>query len=175
MKTFAIVLLMTGLLIVPLSACSGGGQGTEEAGGGPAAQAPESMSPAELGEAIGGVYQEAIEAVAAAMTDRPEPAVLRPKLETMKESYVKHLVELGRARAALGPGDRATVDSKVRLAITMVPSETFTAFADGQSHYLNQDRELANLIASFNVITQYADFDLLKKQAPDEAKRLGVG
>lgn len=174
MKTYAIVLLMTGLAIVSLSACSGGGQATEAAGGGAAAQAPGSLSPTELGEAIGGVYKEGIEAVAAAMADRPEPAVLRPKLETMKEGYIQHLVELGHARADLGPGDRATVDSKIRMAISMVPSATFTAFADGQSHYLSQDRELANLIASFNVITQYADFELLKTQAPDEAKRLGL-
>jgi len=27
---------------------------------------------------------------------------------------------------------------------------------------------------SFNIITQYANFDLLKKQEPEEAKRLGI-
>lgn len=173
MRPYAIVVVLAGLVMVVAAGC-GGGEQASATGEQAAAQAPAAMSPAELGEAIGNVYKEAIEDVAAAMADRPEAAALRPKLETMKEGYVQHLVDLGRAREALGPGDRATVDSKVRIAISLVPTATFTAFAEGQSHYISKDRDLANLIASFNVITQYADFELLKKQAPDEAKRLGV-
>ena len=34
---------------------------------------------------------------------------------------------------------------------------------------------MANLIAAFNIIGQYANFDLLRRQAPDEAERLGLG
>jgi hypothetical protein len=33
---------------------------------------------------------------------------------------------------------------------------------------------VANLIASFNIIGQYANFDLLWEQTPEEAERLGI-
>jgi hypothetical protein len=41
-------------------------------------------------------------------------------------------------------------------------------------HYFIQDYKFASLIASFNTITQYADFGLLKKQSPAEAQRLNI-
>lgn len=138
-----------------------------------ATQAPD-QTPAELGDAIGALYVEAIESVAHEVAQRPDPEVLRPKLESMKATYVAELVALGRAREDLEAADRATVDGAVRRAVTKIPSATFTTYAEGQNHYLETDRELADLIASFNVITQYANFDLLQKQAPDEAERLGI-
>jgi hypothetical protein len=132
------------------------------------------MSPTELGEAIGGLYVEALEAVAKELEGRPEVEVLRPKLQELKDAYVAELVELGRAREALEEADRATVDGKVGMSIGRVPSAVFTAYAEGQNHYRKLDSELGELISSFNVITQYANFDLLKKQAPAEAERLGI-
>ena len=47
-------------------------------------------------------------------------------------------------------------------------------YTEIQGHYASGDVEFGNLIADFNVITQYADLDLLKQQAPDEAARLGI-
>ena len=43
-----------------------------------------------------------------------------------------------------------------------------------QGELAKTHRELANEIAQFNVITQYANFELLKKQLPEEAERLGI-
>lgn len=178
MKRTSIVLVTTGLLIAALCGCGGGdpAAATEDGADGAqaGAKAPEEMTPAEIGEEVGAVYLEAMDEVAAAVAERPEPEVLRPRLETLKEGYVQRLVELGRARQALGTADRATVDSKARMAVNRVPSETFTTYAEGQNYYLSRDRELADLIASFNVLTQYAMFELLEKQEPEEAERLGV-
>ena len=139
-----------------------------------AAADPAQMSPADLGDAIGTLYVEAIGAVTEELGPRPEPEALRPKLETMKEGYVSKLVAYGRAREAMAEADRATVDSKIGSAMMRVPNETWTAYSEGQQHYFSSDSDLADLIASFNVITQYANFDLLEKQEPDEAKRLGI-
>jgi hypothetical protein len=46
--------------------------------------------------------------------------------------------------------------------------------SDAVNHYRNEDNDFANTLAEFNTLTQYADFDLLKKQKPDEATRLGI-
>lgn len=174
-KAAWIALLLTTVL---LAACGGGAgqaaEGTGAAKAQPAAQKAEEMTPADLGDTIGAVYADAIEAVTKETSSHPEPSVLRPKLEKMREDYIARLVELGRAREALGAADRATVDSRIRMSMSMIPMSTFSAYADGQSQYFSSDKELANLIASFNVITQYASFDLLKKQAPKEAERLGI-
>lgn len=165
------------LVALLVAACGGGAEtaptaAAEEAPA--AAPSPQEMTPAELGQAIGTVYVEAMNDVVAAMEGRPPAAEVEPEIAEIQESAVSRLVELGRAREALPPADRATVDAKVRSAVRGLPSETFTAYAEGQNHYLASDRELADLIASFNVLTQYANFDLLKKQEPKEAERLGI-
>lgn len=149
-------------------------EGAADQGEEAAAQEPGGMTPAELGDAIGGLYVEAMEDVVAAMEGQPEPDELRPEVGRLKETYVARMVELGRAREALDEADRATVDSHVGMAVRGVPSETFSAYAEGQRHYMDVDRELADEIAAFNVLTQYANFDLLKKQEPAEAERLGI-
>ena len=83
------------------------------------------------------------------------------------------MVDLGREREALSPQDRAQADAVLRSRIFSVPSDLFKSYQDVQSAY-QSDRDLFNLIADFNIITQYAIFELLKKQLPDEAKRLGI-
>jgi len=131
-------------------------------------------SPAELGQAIGAIYLEGLNQVTEMLKDRPEPADVKPKLQELKESTIQKLVELGRKREAMNEADRAAVEAASRTVLNTVPAELFKAYQDAQSYYLPKDNDLFNLIADFNIITQYAFFDLLKKQAPKEAERLGI-
>ena len=57
--------------------------------------------------------------------------------------------------------------------IAAIPADLFKEYQEGQSFY-KDNPELYNLIGDFNTITQYAFFDLLKKQLPEEASRLGI-
>lgn len=133
------------------------------------------MSPAELGEAIGVLYVDALRDLGKLLQPRPSAAELQPKVAALKETYITKLVELGKKRQALSAADRSTVDARLRTAINGVPSDVYTAFSEGLSYYQKAgDPKLAELIQDFNIITQYADFDLLKKQEPEEAKRLGI-
>lgn len=171
MRRMAWCWVLAVLAVTMLAGCGGGQQATaEESAETPAAE----MAPDQLGKAIGDVYLEKLTAVGDLLKDRPEPAVVRPKLEALKADAIERLVELGKQKETLSAADQATVNGAVRIAISQVPSSVFSAYADGQSHYFSIDHDLADLIASFNVITQYADFELLKKQEPDEAKRLGI-
>ena len=55
------------------------------------------------------------------------------------------------------------------------PEGTLADFQAVADHYFDStDAELYSLITSFNIIGQYANFDLLRQQEPDEAARLGV-
>ena len=58
-------------------------------------------------------------------------------------------------------------------AVSAVPSETFEAYQEALDFYFD-DPEVRELISDFNVIGQYANFDLLREQEPEEAARLGV-
>jgi hypothetical protein len=177
MKNLIWLVATTAVLVV----CACGGGSTGDATGSEATaepQAPpaaETATPAELGNQAAELYAKALGEVVDLMKGQPPAAELQPKVEALKERYVTQLVELGKKREALSEADRKTFDLNLRIHIGDVPSEVFTAYSEGQQHYQQAgDSDLANLISDFNIITQYANFDLLKQQAPDEAKRLGI-
>jgi len=139
----------------------------------PADQAAEAGSAENLGKKIGSSYIETLKQIVAILKDKPAAADARAMLSDMKAWTIELMVGLGREREALSIAERATVDRILSNRISSVPVDVFKDYQAGQALY-KDDRELFNLIADFNIITQYANFDLLKKQLPEEAKRLGI-
>lgn len=140
----------------------------------PAAEPPAAETPQAIGDAVGALYIDTMRQVTAALEGKPEVDVAKAKLTEIKADAVGKLVELGRKRAALDGAGKAAADRGVRGAMRRVPPEVFEAFSAAHKHYATADREMGDLLASFNVITQYAAFELLKKQAPEEFERLGL-
>jgi hypothetical protein len=120
------------------------------------------------------LYVQAYEDVVAVLSVRPEPAAAAAALADLKDSYVGQMLALGHRREALDEAGRAEVDAAIRSSLSALPGETFDAYSQASSDYAG-DPEVAALIADFNVIGQYANFDLLREQEPEEAARLGVG
>jgi hypothetical protein len=146
---------------------------------GTSAAAPESpelagpeMTPADLGDLIGETYVEAIERVVASLANRPDGPAALTALQELKESYVQEFVELGRQREALEPTNRAAVDARISSALSGISPDLFDSYQSLHAHYLDLDLEIADLVISFNIISQYANFDLLTQQDPDEAARV---
>jgi hypothetical protein len=171
---FALVL---GLVLIG-AAC--GKKAAEPSAAAPAVEKTESPqpvaaagTPANLAAKIGSSYLETLKQVVAMLKDQRPAAEVKPMLQEFKTATIELMVGLGKEREALPAEDRAKVDSSLSLKISSVPTDLFKAYQDGQAFY-KADSELFNLIADFNIITQYANFDLLKKQLPDEAKRLGI-
>ena len=172
MKIARVIFLVGAVVLIGLTGCK------EQ----PAEQKEETAKPEEvkvetpkqLGEAIGDLYVEAMTEITNLTKDKPEVAAVKAEVEKLKESYVQKLVELGKKREALDQQDRETVDSSVRAGLGGISRDVYGTYREAQSHYRQKDIDFANLLASFNTITQYANFDLLKKQLPDEAKRLGI-
>ena len=174
-KTLAITVLIS-VLVFTGSAC-----GKKEAA--PAATATAAAQPAvpaaatdpaeNLGKKIGSSYIETLKQVVAMLNDKPPAADARAMLADMKNWTIELMVGLGREREALPPASRAKVDMDLSDRIAAVPADLFKEYQAGQVYY-KDDRELFQLIADFNIITQYANFELLKKQLPEEAKRLGI-
>jgi hypothetical protein len=66
------------------------------------------------------------------------------------------------------------VDTYILLAANSLPEETYDAYQQAWTDY-SADTTVADLLASFNIIGRYANFDLSREQAPEKAARLGVG
>jgi len=126
-----------------------------------------------LGEKIGSSYVETLKQVVAVLKSKPTAADAKAMLADLKTWTIELMVGLGKEREAMSVKDRTVVDLVLSNKISGVPMDLFKEYQDGQAFYKG-DSELFNLIADFNIITQYANFDLLKKQLPEEAKRLGI-
>ena len=134
----------------------------------------QAQSPDELGKAIADNYLEALKRANELMKDKPEPKDLTPKVEALKEETIKKMVAFGQKVAALDEAGKKKAEAKVAMAFSATPMDVFKPFSEGQQFYTKKDPNLGKLIKDFDIITQYAFFDLLKKQDPKEAKRLGI-
>ena len=175
MRQTAGALLAAG--IVALAGC-GGQSPTTTTTAGTTTTAPVTTAaaadPAALGDEIGVLYLAAYDDLIALLADRPAPADAAAALASLKEQYVQQMVALGHRREALDDAGRAAVDARITAALGSLPQATYDAYQEAYADY-SGDLDVANLIASFNILGQYANFDLLREQAPDEAARLGVG
>jgi hypothetical protein len=174
MKGVAAILLAAGILG---SAACGGGTGvtstTAAATTSAASTTAAALSPADLGDEVGALYLAAYDDLVALLADRPDAATVAGELTALKEQYIQEMVALGRRRETMGTADRATVDARITAALDRLPAETYDAYQLAFTDY-GSDLEVANLIAAFNILGQYANFDLLREQAPEEAERLGI-
>ena len=136
---------------------------------------PARMSPAELGDAVFARASEGIQKVTKLVEGHPPAAEVKPRVAELKEATIQQLVSLGRQYETLGATDRAQVDARVNLGFDQASnSDWYKAYARTTSLYMSEDAELSKQIQSFNTITQYAFFELLKKQEPADAQRLGI-
>lgn len=135
--------------------------------------------PNEIADQVFQIYVDTLVQANTLLADTPPVAEVASKLDEIKEASVAKLVALGREIAAMNDGDRATVEGAVNSAISSMTykPETKAVYAGYQAvwaAYSKDDKDFFKTIKSLNILTQYAFFDLLRKQEPDEADRLGV-
>jgi hypothetical protein len=135
----------------------------------------DALSPPGLGEEIGGVYLEALQKATELVQDRPAVAEVDAQLAALKERYVQRLLQLGHRREALSDLDQAAVDNAINdTFIAGTKQEWYDSYFGAVQHYAAVDEAFQELLYSFNLLGQYARFDLLTEQEPGEAARLGV-
>jgi hypothetical protein len=166
-----------------LTACGGGAPAQPAASSGGNALAepttapaqPKEQTPQELGNEIGKVYVGALEDVTKLVESKPAAAEVKAKVAELKEKAIQQLVELGKKREAMSEADRQTVTNRISMALSSIGSAAwYTKFSEAVSYYNKEDSDLSTMLASFNIIGQYAQFELLKQQEPKEAERLGI-
>ena len=135
---------------------------------------PKGLTPEELGGEISDLYKRALVEVTDLTKESPAATDVQPKIVELKEKYIQELVELGRKREALEDEGKSKVDLTIRMALQNAYSATtYTAYTEAINVYLDNSK-FYKLLADFNIITQYSNFDLLKQQEPEEAQRLGI-
>jgi hypothetical protein len=173
------------ILLLPwaLAACGGGDNGTpaDEPGSetpgtnGDATATDVSGSVEELGDEVTQHYFDALDELEALLGRGLPPDSLRTEAQSLKDEYIATFVSYGQLREAMSEADRDIFDARVHLAVTLSTPAALDALNTSRASLI-EDGEiaLADEIMSFNIITQYVFFDLLKAQEPEEAQRLGI-
>jgi hypothetical protein len=124
-----------------------------------------------LGLAVAKVYKHGMKALVNVVRpyDSSKPFEALSSLgDRLFDACVSALVSFGKHIEKLDESEQTDVSQKVfSLGMgLMQDGDTWNVYCD--------KRDLLNNGSAFNTITQYAFFDLLKKQNPEEAERLGL-
>ncbi len=164
-----------------LSACAGElpepGQ-TLPTSSGAGVPTEESRS-AQLGAQVAGTWSEAIQKLVPLLEGTPPVSTLQGPVAQLKEEYVQKMVALGRKIADLDSSEQETAYARTTDILNgTADSDWFKSYVRLYDQYAAGEdqaaQDFAVLLSTFNTLTQYAYFDVLKSQNPDEAQRLGI-
>ena len=162
------------VLLLLMPGC-GGGDG-DEAGASGGEEVTESggdgtTDPDQLAEEIAANYMECMDELKAMVESRPEPQVLKPQVQDLIDEYSQVFLEIG---YRVDQNDQETVDGIGRSVMSELYGYDIQWLSEASTHYHSLDTELSALLSEVNIITQYAFFELLEEQEPEEAERLGI-
>jgi len=186
------------VVCLPLLAGCGGGSDAGKGKGEPkkaksdetkapeTAKAAEGKTDAHAGKGWAGrvvdAYQGALAEAVALLENAPPAAEALPKLNAIRAKYVDVLVPLGRERESMNSAAKAQAQSQLMTRMLGVErTDTFKKFQKlatdtyGLTRTRTDDeKEFQKALAGLKLITQYAEFERLKKEEPREAERLGI-
>jgi hypothetical protein len=159
-----LLLLATLVLAALLASCGGGGN-----------EVPvrKASSPEELGGLVSQTYVAMLNEAARLVAPKPDAEQVKPNIEALKERYARALVAYGRQREAMSKEDKDKVVLVARLYLEQHPPQNFGWWVDAVNTY-SANESVSHTIYTLRDLTQYAFWELLKKQEPEEAKRFGV-
>ena len=173
MRTSVSVFTLVALLSLVFSSCGGSNSKTEEQEVTQEVK-QKKVSAEELGEKINESYSNALTELVELLKETPDAAEAGPKIEVLKEKYIQEFVALGKAREEMDEAEKSKVDLTIRIGLQNIYSDpVYTNYAEVINNYLT-DSDTYKKLTDFNIITQYANFELLKQQEPEEAQRLGI-
>ena len=165
----SIAILMVAMTLV---ACGDGDQeAAEEIEEIESAEQEVSNDPDDLANEIYDNYMECMGEMQTILEGFPEPEVVKPQLEELRDEYIDVFVEIG---YRVDAHDSTTIDEIGRDFWNRLLGLDSEWMGEASSHYSSVDYPTAELIGEINIITQYVFFDLLREQTPEEAERLGI-
>ncbi len=174
--------LLIGAVLLLGGACDRTPAATQRHAPLPAAEqdsAVQEVTAQAVGQAIVAVQRAALVDTAQLLQDRPPPAQALALFEAKEQQWIDQLLPLGAQEQRFDAMQRRSVRLQVSLFHQQLQRDPeliklFKAYTQAVNHYIDVDPELHRRLARVNIITQYAFHDLLRKQAPEEALRLGL-
>jgi hypothetical protein len=133
----------------------------------------------QLGKQVAATWSEAVQKLIPLLEGTPSVTSLQAPVAQLKEDYVQKMVALGQQIAALDESQRQTAYAgTIDILDGTANSDWFKSYVRLYDRYAagsdQTSQDFAVLLSTFNTLTQYAFFDVLKEQDPDEAQRLGI-
>ena len=133
----------------------------------------------QLGKRVGATWSEAIQKLVPLLQGTPPLASVQPAVSALKEKYVQEMVALGKQIVALSPDEQQAVyDRAADILASTANTDWFKSYTSLYDVYAARTDEasqsFAIVLSTFDTLTQYAFFNILKTENPDEAARLGI-
>jgi hypothetical protein len=133
----------------------------------------------QLSDKVISTWVESMQRLVVLLEGTPPISSVQTGVSSLKEEYVQKMVALGRQVKTLDPSDQQLAYDRVDDKLSAMGEETwFVTYETLYEHYAaNEDevsQQFAVQLSSFNTLTQYAFFEVLRANDPDEATRLGV-
>jgi hypothetical protein len=158
-------LLLAGLaLLILLTACGGTGQGDSQ----------PADSPEELGELIGEAFVKMMAEAKTLAAPLPPAQELNPKIAALKETNIQTFVRYGRQRDTMSEEDKVKVSNSALVYLNEHIDRDTQWINEVIARYEAEDMGLVTNVRSLQVLTQYAFFEVLLRNDPAEAQRLGI-
>jgi len=123
------------------------------------------------------IYEDSYNQLDVLLGQKPDfTPKLTEEVKAIKASVIEKMLSLGKIRAGWNEADQKTSSDQLGVKIFNISRNPAWPRVNNEAriYYAKIDPEIAVLISSFNIITQYSQFELLKKQEPLEAERLGI-
>ena len=137
-------------------------------------QVEEVTDPEAFGNSVADIYEEMYASLNELVSRGLTAEELWPEITSMKENYIARFVALGAIREGMTEEQKQTANRTLTSRFYNLDMDVFNSVNDAIVLYRDQDNALANEISQMNILTQYADYTLLRQQEPEEAARLGI-
>ncbi|MCK5787133.1 MAG: hypothetical protein KAH54_11335 [Candidatus Sabulitectum sp.] len=166
--------LITTVMLLSIFFAAGCGGAAENGSGDAAVEVEDLSDPEALGNRVADIYVEMYANLNDLVTQGLPAEELAPLVAEMKEDYIGQFVELGAVREGMTEEQKASVDRALMSRFYDMDMDIARSVTDQINFYRPEDGALANNISQMNILTQYADYELLRAQEPEEATRLGI-
>jgi hypothetical protein len=110
--------------------------------------------------------------------DQPDAETIEAQFDDLLNSWQTKLLTIGQHVMTMSEAEKKQVEAAIRIAQADMQyneqaKQQFTAYSQGVFPYHKDSPDFYQKLKSINIITQFAFFDLLKKQNQDAIERWG--
>lgn len=132
----------------------------------------------QAGSQIVDIYKEAMVETAKLVKNQPDANTIKAQLDDLLSAWQTELLTIGQHVMIMGEAEKKQVEAAIRKAQADMQyneqgKQQFTAYSQGVFPYHKDSPDLYQKLKSINIITQFAFFDLLKKQNKEAEKKWG--